>query len=252
MSDFALPQSATAGAPTVQVLFFAQLSRQAGVNELNATIAPASNVRTLATQLEQEYGLDLAGCMVAINEEYADPERILENGDEVAFLPPVAGGAGDNDDPRTHNTQHTPYCTHCELTEESLHIETAAAFIQHESCGAQAYFVGTVRSPNDGQAVQHIDYEAFVPMAQRVMHQAADLMRAKHGHLRIFVQHRLGRLLPAEASILIGVASPHRQAALDACSDLIEYFKRELPVWKYEQGKHTEGWVTGQTVHDTL
>lgn len=242
MSDFALPQSATAGAPIVQVLFFAQLSRQAGVNELNITIAPASNIRTLATQLEQEYGLDLTGCMVAINEEYADPERILEDGDEVAFLPPVAGGADNNGDA----------CTHCELTEESLHIETASAFIQHESCGAQAYFVGTVRSPNDGQAVQHIDYEAFVPMAQRVMQQATELMRAKHGHLRIFVQHRLGRLLPAEASILIGVASPHRQAALEACSDLIEYFKQELPVWKYEQGKHTEGWVTGHTAHDTL
>lgn len=68
----------------------------------------------------------------------------------------------------------------------------------------------------------------------------------------MYIEHRTGRLTPGEASILIGVASPHRRAALEACDLLIERLKVEVPVWKREGDEDGEHWVAGQTAHDTL
>ncbi|MDO4245012.1 MAG: molybdenum cofactor biosynthesis protein MoaE, partial [Deinococcus sp.] len=207
-------------------------------------VPEGADVRAVAAQLEQERGLSLGGCMVAVNETYAAPEQVLHEGDEVAFLPPVAGGSGAGDSGEAD--------TFCEVTAEVLTLAPADAFLVRPHCGAQAYFVGTVRSPNAGQVVAHIDYEAYAPMAHKVMEAAAAQARAQHGELRVWIQHRVGRLAPAEASIVIGVASPHRRAALEACDFLIEHLKAELPVWKHEATAEGTHWVAGQTGHEVL
>lgn len=223
----------------IRAVFFARLRREVGLEELVLDVPEGTDVRAVAAQLEQERGLSLSGCMVAVNETYAAPEQVLRGGDEVAFLPPVAGGSGEAD-------------TFCEVTAEVLTLAPADAFLVRPHCGAQAYFVGTVRSPNAGQVVAHIDYEAYAPMAEKVMRDAAALARARHGELRVWIQHRTGRLAPAEASIVIGVASPHRRAALEACDFLIEHLKVELPVWKHEATDSGEHWVSGQAGHEVL
>ncbi|MBB5235694.1 molybdopterin converting factor subunit 1 [Deinococcus budaensis] len=222
----------------VQVVFFARLKRESGLEMATVELTDGSTVRDLAAQVEERYGLSLRGCMVAVNETYARPEQPLHPGDEVAFLPPVAGGADDS--------------THCEVTASPLLLADADAFLVRPEYGAQAYFVGTVRSPNQGRVVDFIDYEAFAPMAQKVMREAAAEARGRHGELRVLIQHRVGRLRPAEASILIGVASPHRRAALEACDFLIEQLKVQLPVWKHEADDSGTHWVDGQSGHPTL
>lgn len=223
----------------VKVVLFARLRREAGAGELDLDVPEHTDLRALADRLERERGLRLSGCMAAINEVYAAPEQVLEPGDEVAFLPPVAGGSDG--------------ATHCHLGTEALSMVEADRFLVRPSHGAQAYFVGTVRSPNMGKVVHAIDYEGYEPMARREMLGAAEQARARHGtDLRIYIVHRLGRLLPGEASILIGVASPHRRAALEACDFLIEHLKVHLPVWKHEHDEDGEHWVSGQTGHPTL
>lgn len=225
----------------IRAVFLARLRREAGLEEIPLSVPEGASVRQMAQQLEQERGLSLGGCMVAVNEAYATPDTVLHDGDEVAFLPPVAGGSGESED-----------TVYCEVTEAPLTLASAESFLIRPECGAQAYFVGTVRSPNHGQDVQFIDYEAYAPMAQKVMQEAAAQAQAKHGQLRVWVVHRVGRLAPAEASIVIGVASPHRRAALEACDFLIEHLKVELPVWKHEVTDAGEAWVAGQTGHETL
>lgn len=225
----------------VRAVFFARLKRELGMEELTLNVPDGADVRAVAEQLGREHGLNLRGCMVAVNETYAAPEHLLQDGDEVAFLPPVAGGAPNAGED-----------THCRVTAEPLALAAADAFLVRPECGAQAYFVGTVRSPNAGQTVQHIDYEAFGPMAEKVMREAAARAREQHGELRVWIEHRTGRLVPAEASIVIGVASPHRRAALEACDFLIEHLKVELPVWKHEADGRGEHWVPGTAGHDTL
>lgn len=222
----------------IDVVFFARLKREAGLETATLEVGEPSSVRELAAQVEEKYGLSLRGCMVAVNETYAEPEQQLQAGDEVAFLPPVAGGADD--------------ATRCEVTPSPLLLSEAEPFLIRPEHGAQAYFVGTVRSPNHGKAVEFIEYEAFAPMALKVMHEAAAQARTHHGDLRVVVQHRIGRLLPAEASILIGVGSPHRRAALEACDFLIEHLKAHLPVWKHEADEDGSHWVAGQSEHSTL
>lgn len=222
----------------VKVVFFARLKRETGVEQLSLEVPDGADVRAVATLVQEQRGVSLKGCMVAVNETYATPEQPLHNGDEVAFLPPVAGGSGD--------------LTHCEITAEPLSLAVADAFLVKPEYGAQAYFVGTVRSPNKGKQVEFIEYEGFAPLAQKVMLEGAAAARAKHGELSIFIGHRVGKLRPGEASILIGVGSPHRRAALEACDLLIEYLKVHIPVWKHEADEDGQHWVDGQAEHPTL
>ncbi|WP_424950785.1 molybdopterin converting factor subunit 1 [Deinococcus sp.] len=219
------------------VVFFARLKREAGLEQAEFPLPRPATVRALAAEVEARYALSLRGCMVAVNEQYADPDQAIADGDEVAFLPPVAGGA-DSD--------------FFQVTAAELRLETASAFLVRPEYGAQAYFVGTVRSPNLGRVVEYIEYEGYPGMAERVMREAAALARAKHGILGVYVQHRTGRLTPGEASILIGVGSPHRRAALETCDFLIEHLKLALPVWKLEGDEDGEHWVRGQTGSETL
>ncbi|QFP75484.1 molybdopterin converting factor subunit 1 [Deinococcus sp. AJ005] len=223
----------------LNVVFFAHLRREIGTEQLALDAPDGADVRAVASLIEAQHGLSLKGCMVAVNESYAAPDHALKDGDEVAFLPPVAGGSGDP-------------ATHCEMTDQPLLLQTADAFLVRPECGAQAYFVGTVRSPNKGKEVEYIDYEGYAPMARKVMQGAAEAAREKHGELRVWIQHRTGRLLPGEASILIGVASPHRRAALEACDLLIEYLKVEIPVWKHEGDEDGQHWVEGHSEHPAL
>ena len=224
----------------LSVVFFARLKREAGLEQAEFQLPSPPTVRALAAEVEARHGLSLKGCMVAVNEQYADPEQTLNDGDEVAFLPPVAGGSDD---------QASDFF---QVTSTELRLEQASAFLVRPEYGAQAYFVGTVRSPNLGKVVDYIEYEGYAPMAEKVMHEAADLARQRHGELGVYVQHRTGRLTPGQVSILIGVGSPHRRAALEACDFLIEHLKVVLPVWKLEGDEDGEHWVKGQVSGQTL
>lgn len=225
----------------VQAVFFARLKREIGTDYLRLDLPDNATVREAAEQIEAQHGISLRGCMAAVNETYAEPSQVLEEGDELAFLPPVAGGSGEQDPEDV-----------CQVTAKILKLEDAAAHLVQPQYGAQAYFVGTVRSPNKGQVVESIEYEGYAPMAEKVMREAAERARQKHGRLSAFIQHRTGKLLPGEASLIIGVGSPHRRVALEACDDLIEELKKELPIWKHEADQTGEHWVEGTTNHDTL
>lgn len=225
----------------IQVVFFARLKREMGTDSIQLELPDKATVREAAEQIEVERGVSLKGCMAAVNETYAEPSQILREGDELAFLPPVAGGSSETDPEDI-----------CQVTAEVLKLEDATAHLVQPQYGAQAYFVGTVRSPNKEQVVDYIEYEGYAPMAEKVMREAAERARQKHGRLSAFIQHRTGRLLPGEASLIIGVGSPHRRVALEACDDLIEELKKELPIWKHEADQTGEHWVEGTTNHDTL
>lgn len=229
----------------VQAVFFARLKREIGTDSLMLSVPVGATVRQVADQLAAEHGISLSGCMVAINETYAEPAQVLNEGDELAFLPPVAGGSGEVD------LTEDPADVY-QVTPNVLQLLDAAKHLVQPQYGAQAYFVGTVRSPNKGQVVEYIEYEGYAPMAEKVMREAAERARQKYGRLSVFIQHRTGKLLPADASLIIGVGSPHRRVALEACDELIEELKKELPIWKHEADQTGEHWVNGSTNHGTL
>jgi molybdopterin synthase catalytic subunit len=113
------------------------------------------------------------------------------------------------------------------------------------NAGAIASFLGTVRSPNQGRRVLHLEYEAYEPLAVRVFERIRDEMAAEWPGVVLALHHRLGRLEPGEVSVAIVVASLHRAAAFAACRYAIERVKQVAPIWKREVFDGGDVWVEG-------
>lgn len=137
---------------------------------------------------------------------------------------------------------------HLFVTEGVLDLAHLHALAVADPYGAVASFVGTVRSPNLGEAVQYIDYEGYEAMILTQMKVVADELRERFELGKVVISHRLGRLKPSEASIAIVISSKHRRAALEATQACIDRVKELLPIWKREVTADGEAWVEGQSV----
>ena len=118
-------------------------------------------------------------------------------------------------------------------------------WVQGDSDGAVAVFLGTVRDRNAGRAVLHLDYDAYAGMAEAELLRIAEAARTGYAVSRVAVVHRTGRLRIGEASVAIAVSAPHRAAAFDACRFVIESVKREVPIWKRETFEGGSVWIEG-------
>lgn len=222
----------------VQILLFASYRELIGEKEVSLTCPERVTVRQCAKQLEQTYGLFLEGALCAINEHYATPDTVIKEGDRVAFFPPVSGGQTAAPDALDDVFV---------VTEKDLRLEHYHQLATANAWGAQASFVGTVRSPNAGQLVKYIDYQGYNAMILRQMHLITQELRSQFALGKVVIVHRLGRLFPGDASILIVIAAAHRRDALAACSSCIDLCKVRLPVWKYEVTAEGAHWVAGSS-----
>ncbi|MEK6373798.1 MAG: molybdenum cofactor biosynthesis protein MoaE [Acidobacteriota bacterium] len=116
--------------------------------------------------------------------------------------------------------------------------------------GAYVLFEGVVRNHNEGKQVESIDYEAYLPMAEKEMARVVDEVRGAFPDVAVAVVHRLGHLVVGDASIAIVCASPHRAEAFDACRTVIDRIKQTVPIWKKERGPGGEEWVGWQCKHE--
>ena len=169
-------------------------------------------------------GAEPAGLLYAVNKEYAQRDRELEEGDEVAVIPPVSGGA-------------------FLLSEEPLSLDAVVAEVARDQAGAVATFIGTTRVSSRGRTVTHLEYEAYAGMAEQVMAEIADDLRERYDLCAIAIHHRTGRVEVGEPSVVIAVSAPHRQDALDACKDAIDTLKERVPLWKKEVYEGGEAWI---------
>jgi molybdopterin synthase catalytic subunit/molybdopterin converting factor small subunit len=173
----------------------------------------------------------LRASAVAVNQEYAQAGRVLQDGDEVAILPPVSGGA---DAPRV------------ELVRERIDADAIVSAIKAGADGAVCVFDGIVRDNTRGRKTLHLDYEAYEEMALKQMHVLRAEAIEHYGVREVAIVHRLGRLLVGETSVLIVVASAHRGAAFDACRWVIDTLKKTVPIWKKEQFVDGALWADGE------
>jgi MoaE-MoaD fusion protein len=204
----------------VTVRLFAGLRERAGFSEreLEGVDRVADVWRALGL------GDEPAGLLYAVNREYAEPQRELRDGDEVALIPPVSGGA-------------------FRVTEEPLSLEAVVAEVADERAGGIATFTGTVRRQSRGREVTHLEYEAYTEMAEDVMSKLAADLQGAHDLCSVAIHHRVGRLEIGEASVLIAVSAPHRQDALAACREAIDRLKETVPLWKKEVYEGGEEWI---------
>ena len=229
---------------TLDVLFFASYRDQVGQKTVKLELPDGATVRDAATRLEAEYpALKLQGALAARNEVYAAPDETLQAGDTLAFFPPVAGGSGVEIPGREANVE----ADHFFVTEAPLDVAACTARASCPAYGAVSSFLGTVRSPNYGQTVLFIEYQGYETMIVTQMKRAAAELRAQFELGRVVFGHRLGKLLPGEASIIIVVSSAHRKEALSATHAAIDRLKELLPVWKLEATAEGQHWVAGST-----
>jgi molybdopterin synthase catalytic subunit len=117
--------------------------------------------------------------------------------------------------------------------------------VRSDADGAVCVFLGVARKFSRGREVVHLEYEAYPEMAEKKMAEIGDEMRVKFGAERVVILHRTGVLGIGEASVGIGVATPHRKEAFVACQYAIDRLKEIVPIWKKEvwsDGSHWIGW----------
>ena len=138
--------------------------------------------------------------------------------------------------------------SHCRVVHDPIDTRALLESCASPTDGAVLLFLGVVRNHNEGREVGHLDYEAFVPMAERVLGQIVAEARDRWDVGSMTVVHRVGRLQIGEASVAIVVGSPHRGDAYSASRFVIEELKKRVPIWKREGYTSGESeWLQGTT-----
>jgi MoaE-MoaD fusion protein len=206
----------------VVVRLFAGVRELAGTGQRDVELPTGGSVGDVWPALE--LGDEPPGLLYAVNKEYADASQLLADGDEVALIPPVSGGA-------------------FRLTHGPVNLTSVVVEVVDEQAGAIATFLGTVRAQSRGRDVIALEYEAYEEMAEDVMAGIADEVQERYDLCKVAISHRLGRVEVGETSVAIAVSAPHRKDALAACADAIEALKSRVPLWKKELYADGEEWI---------
>ena len=206
----------------VAVRLFAALRERAGAREAALELDEGASIDDVWPALG--LGEEPAGLVYAVNRTYVERGTLLADGDEVALIPPVSGGA-------------------FVLSGEPLSLERAAAEVASDGAGAIATFVGTTRARSRGREVIRLEYEAYEGMAEAEMERIASVLRDRHDVIDVAIHHRVGPVEIGETSVVIAVSAAHRAAAFDACREAIDTLKQTVPLWKKELYVGGEEWV---------
>lgn len=218
--------------PTIDVLLFAGLREIARAEQVSVEIDPDATAGDLLTALGRRYPAlvpRLGPCRVAVDQAFVSAEHPLAGAHEVAVIPPVSGGH-----------QGPPRIA---VREAPLSLAAVVEAVEHPEAGGIATFTGNVRRHSRGQTVEHLEYEAYVPMAERVMDQIRARIEQEIEGSRVAIHHRIGHLGIGETAVVIAASAPHRAEAFAACREAIEALKRDVPIWKREVGEDGAVWL---------
>jgi MoaE-MoaD fusion protein len=230
-----------------RVLFFGVLKELAGISAEEVDFPAGSRLRDVFDCYAARFPAVRAlsgSIVVARNQEFADLATPLQEGDEVAFLPPVSGGA--------ECARHLLPLEACEnghyfaLTRHAIDTHSLVARILTGAEGALITFEGTVRNNTNGRSTLCLDYECYEPMALKLMSRIGSELVSSHAVTRVAMVHRLGRLLVGETSVVVMVTAPHRRPAFDAALEGINRLKKTVPIWKKEHFADGDVWVEGE------
>ena len=170
---------------------------------------------------------------VAVNRQYVTAAHPLADGDEVALLPPVSGGAQES-------------APRASIVHDRIDAHATVTGLERPEDGAMVIFDGMVRNNSRGRRTLYLVYEAYEEMALEQMRALAVKAIADFSIRDVAMVHRLGRIEIGESSVLIAVASAHRAAAFEACRWLIDTLKKTVPIWKKEYFEDGAVWADGE------
>ena len=237
----------------VNVRLFAMLREQAGWRERELELPAGASIEDawqVLVRLHPELASARESLRFARNGAYTAPDEPLRNGDQLAIIPPVAGGGPSGDGSYIR----------CELSPARIEDELLGSLRQSvptSADGALVIFVGQTRETpgtpapgQEGEAASHaggsvmgLEYEAFEEMALSTLHKIAAEIEERFAVRRLAIVHRVGRVAVREPSVVIAAAAPHRGAAFDACRYAIEELKARAPIWKSEHYADGSVWI---------
>ena len=254
---------------SVRVLFFGAARDAAACEEAELKLNPPHDSASAFAQLLNAYpelrrfGRSL---LFAVNQEYAEANREIFDGDELAVFPPVSGGS--ENESSTEAQRHGEHETESEqaadaesadvssastaakdffeLTTYPIDVGAVARRVVVAECGATVTLDGYAREWTRGRRTLYLVYEAYAPMALREMERLGQQAHENFAIAHIGIVHRTGRLEIGETSVVIAVSAPHRRAAFEACEWAIRELKRTVPIWKKEFFEDGEVWVEGE------
>jgi molybdopterin converting factor subunit 1 len=198
------------------VRLFAGLRERAGADRVEVDLPEGASVADLLAAMGTTPVGELAprSCIVALNREYADEDAVVEEGDEVALVPPVSGGEG--------------AVRLVAVLDEALDLAVVSAAVRDPRAGAVVTFEGVTRE------VEALDYEAYAEMATAKLRAIGEEEAARHGLCAVALVHRCGRVPLSEPSVIVAASAPHRGEAFAGARALIDRVKAEAPIWKVE------------------
>jgi MoaE-MoaD fusion protein len=215
----------------VEVRYFAILRDRLGVSREEVEVPAGGDVATVLATIAKrrpEIAALLPRVQVAVNQVVVVATTLLGDGDEVALLPPVAGGAGSR---------------RIAVGDGPLGLAEVIEAVSGPEQGGLVTFTGTVRRQGQLPDVVRLEYEAYREMATKVLSEiVAEIEREVPG-ARVAIHHRVGALAVGEAAVMIAAAAPHRAEAFAACRAAIESLKERAPIWKKEVGETGAEWI---------
>jgi len=217
----------------VRVLFFGLLREITGTSQEEIDLPGAPSADDLFDRYANRFPKlngHKSSIVLARNREFVAPATPLADGDEVAFLPPVSGGADDEV---------------VAIVRSPIDSRALAARLLRGEAGAVVTFEGVTRNNSGGRTTRYLEYEAYEPMALTQMRAIVSEIKQRWPVDRVGIVHRLGRLGIGETSVAIVVTSAHRKPAFEACHYAIDRLKKIVPIWKKEFFADGEVWVEG-------
>jgi molybdopterin synthase catalytic subunit len=222
----------------VQVTLFAGLKELLGQPKVTLELREGATVAQLCDRLTERYPIVapfLPTLVCAVDEEFVPSEYALSDGDDIALIPPVSGGAGGS--------------AQFLVTPDPLDSRALYEAVRAGEAGAVVLFHGVARNNSEGRRVVALEYDAYPSMAEKKLREVADEVRVRWPITGIAIHHRTGRLAIGEASLLVAVSAPHRREAFEACHHAVDRIKQVVPIWKKEIWEDGDGaWVAGHAV----
>ena len=217
----------------VRVHYYAAARELAGCAsstfEFSETSVPQALLREAVSERFPPLAAFLQRMRLAVNGDFVDAARALEDGDRVDILPPVAGGS--------------PIAM-CDVTSDEISLDRVRKAVERPAAGGICVFHGVVRNHADGQAVSRLEYEAHESLAEKEMRRVLERVAAEHPDAKLAAVHRGGSLDVGDVAVCVAASAAHRDEAFAACRKAIDRIKETVPIWKKEWGADGEAnWV---------
>jgi molybdopterin synthase catalytic subunit len=231
----------------VKILFFATYKHLVGLADTKLSITPGCTVREFRKIICDKFPIlcnSIDSALIAVNQNYSFSEEMIPDEAEVAIFPPVSGGNGPTDQ------QKKEILTVLLIQKEEIDHNLILKKISLPTTGAACFFSGIVRgitTRDDLRQTDYLEYEAYEPMALRMMQQIVDEISERWNSIEgIAIIQRIGRLDPGTTTVVIACTAGHRDTGIfEAARYGIDRLKEIVPVWKKEVGPEGESWVEG-------